>query len=260
MNPRNEHEALPARIAELSAARTQWVEPERAEILDRRRLHAAWCNAAIEGNPLSWERATSLGRGEIKPETRHDLETLSCLKAAEFMEEAPDRWNMGLVRHLHALVMSGLGGRPGELRDREVKIVKESGEGAGQTVFHPPHPARVPELLEELLNDERNHDEDPFLAAGRFHYEFQSIHPFADGNGRVGRLLSTALARRGWSSRGFHLEPAIRRSGPGYYLALRAVRADYEEEGERGLLPWLLPFLDMAADALAQPHPPEDRP
>ncbi len=254
----NEQSELIDRLAAMSAARDRWSEPEDEDILDRRRLHAAWCNAAIEGNPLTWDRATGLERGEVEPETRHDRETLSCLKAAEFMEEVPEDWNLGLVRHLHALVMSGLGGRPGELREREVKIVKESGEDAGKTVFHPPHPARVPELLERLLADERKSREDPFLAAGRFHYEFQSIHPFADGNGRVGRLLSTALARRGWASRGFHLEPAIRRSGPGYYLALRAVRADYEEEGERGLLPWLLPFLDMTADALAHPHPPED--
>ncbi|MBC8365777.1 Fic family protein, partial [bacterium] len=132
------------------------------------------------------------------------------------------------------------------------------GEGAGKTVFHPPHPARVGELLEELMLETLEIDEDPLLAAGRFHYEFQSIHPFEDGNGRVGRLLTTSLARRGWSSAGFHLEPAIRRAGSGYYLALRAVRGDYEEVGEQGLMPWLIPFLDMAADAIADPHSPED--
>ncbi len=243
-------------LALLAKAREMWVEPDEQEGR-RRRLHAAWCNAAIEGNPLSWEAAIDLSEVRKQALSRHDLETLSCLRATEFLDSTADTWNLALVRHLHALVMEGLGGRPGELREREVKIVKESGDGAGETVFHPPHPARVGELLEELMLETVETEEDPLLAAGRFHYEFQSIHPFEDGNGRVGRLLSTSLARRTWSSAGFYLEPAIRRAGSAYYLALRAVRADYEEVGEQGLLPWLVPFLDMAADALAHPHPPE---
>jgi Fic family protein len=256
LKPDKELQQFEHQLAWLAKARENWVEPGMAECRTRR-VHSAWCNAAIEGNPLSWKAALELTEGRKPPESRHDLETLSCFRATEFLDMSPNSWNLALVRHLHAQVMEGLGARPGELREREVKIVKESGEGAGQTVFHPPHPARVGELLQKLMLETLEIDEDPLLAAGRFHYEFQSIHPFEDGNGRVGRLLTTALARRAWASAGFYLEPAIRRAGSAYYLALRAVRTDYEEVGEQGLMPWLLPFLNMAADAFTHPDPPE---
>jgi len=246
------------RLAELAARRALWREPDDPAELSRRRVRSAWANAAIEGSSLSWTRALDLAAGAPRETRRPEREMLGCLEALGFLEQSAPDWNLALVRHLHALVMGGLGGRPGELREREVMIVKQSGEGAGRPVFHPPHPARVRELLERLMAESAAPGEDPFLVAGRFHYEFQSIHPFEDGNGRVGRLLSGALARRGWASRGFHLEPAIRRAGPGYYLALRAVRSDYEQEGHDGLLPWLLPFLDMVGNALDRPEDPED--
>lgn len=249
---------LRRRLGVLEKARADWRSPKSDEAVALRCVQAAWCNAAIEGNPLDWPSAQRLALGQMRTVSRHAREMLNCLAAAEFMEEAPRDWNLSLVRHLHALVMDGLAGAPGRLREREVKIVKESGEDAGKAVFHPPHPARVGELLEDLLADCGASGEDPFLMAGRFHYEFQSIHPFEDGNGRVGRLLSTHLARRSWAAGGFHLEPAIRRWGSAYYLALRAVRVDYEEEGERGLDPWLFPFLDMAAEALLRPVPFEE--
>ena len=249
--------ALREKLDALVELRSRWAVPQSPVDLVIRRIHASWCNTAIEGNSLPWSRALSLARDEFLATDRQDREMLSSLKAAEFLDTAPEDWNLAMVRHLHALVMEGLAARPGELREREVKIVKESGKGAGETVFHPPHPARVRELLDSLLVSCNAAEEDPFLHAGRFHYEFQSIHPFEDGNGRVGRLLTTILARRGWTSTGFHLEPAIRRAGPGYYLALRAVRADYENDGPAGLYPWLLPFLDMVADAFAHPETPE---
>ena len=151
--------------------------------------------------------------------------------------------------------MAGIVREAGALRKHTVAIVRESGPARGETVFAPPHPLRVPELLEALL-ETLDPDEDPFLQSGRFHYEFQSIHPFGDGNGRLGRVLSTILARRGWAAAGFYLAPALRRAGARYYLALRAVRPDYQSEPADGLRPWLLPYFDMLADALRVPDPP----
>lgn len=249
---------LSTRIRELALLRERWLPLDDPARLDRRRAHAAWSNAGIEGNSVPWPRARDLllDGGEVwgHPEER---ELIGCLRALEFIEGMETPPTLGLIRHLHAEILNGLDPQAGSFRRREVNIVRESGDKAGETVFRPPHPARVPELLERLLAT-LSKSEDPFLAAGRFHYEFQSIHPFADGNGRLGRLLSTWLARRRWNSAGFFLAPAIARSGSAYYLALRAVRPDYESEIVDGLRPWLLPFFDMVADALVHPDPHEE--
>lgn len=244
-------------LAALAPLRAGWQSPAAVE-LDERRRAAAWANAGIEGNPVAWSSARALLAGERAADgSRADLELLGCERALRFVdEEAPALpWSESLLRHLHGLLMAGLGGEAGSYRRHAVQIVRESGPGRGEPVFTPPHAARVPELLQQLLA-RLAPDADPFLQAGRFHYEFQSIHPFGDGNGRLGRLLSTALARQGWGGKGFYSEPAIRRAGPAYYLALRAVRPDYQSEPRDGLRPWLLPFLEMLGDALRHPEPP----
>jgi Fic family protein len=251
---------LTPRLEELGLLRRLWMPPTQPAALADRRAHAAWANAGIEGNPLPWPEARRL-LADGEPAHGPAREIAGCLAALEFMETIQPPLLLSHLRLLHDLVMAGLGTAAGDLRRREVAIVKESGPDAGRPVFQPPHPARIPELIDALL---RSHASgatalDPALAAGRFHYEFQSIHPFQDGNGRVGRILSTWLARRGWPADGFYLAPAIARAGAGYYLALRAVRPDYESDIADGMRPWLLPFLDMFEDALRRPEPPADR-
>lgn len=245
---------LSDRLHALALLGAAWTPPAEPALWRR---HAAWANAGIEGNPVAWPEADAILSDE--PDEAPGLperELRGCLRLLEFLDEGlPATWSLGLIRHLHELLMAGVARQPGALRGHPVKIVRESGPRRGETVFEPPHPLQVPELLAALL-DTLDPEEDPFLQSGRFHYEFQSIHPFGDGNGRLGRVLSTALARRGWDARGFYLAPAVRRAGAAYYLALRAVRPDYQSEPRDGLRPWLLPYLDIVADALSAPAPP----
>ncbi|MCP4546489.1 MAG: Fic family protein [bacterium] len=252
--------SLADKLNELALLRADWSPTGDREILQRRRIWAAWSNAGIEGNTLSWPDALALiGAPGREGGSSAELEILGCHAGLVFIEDLPiDNLNLALLRHLHALLMRNLGRDVGSFRQVEVRIVRESGPEAGNVVFQPPHPARVPELLETLLlktNRELVDGEDVFHIAGRFHYEFQSIHPFEDGNGRIGRLLTTLIARQGWASRGFYTAPAVARARGGYYLALRAVRPDYESAEKDGLLPWLLPFLSMMHDALIHPDP-----
>ncbi len=246
---------LAKRLGELSVLRGRWSPPASSERAKRRRHHAAWCNAGIEGNPLSWPRAEELlASAEAEGCSRAEKELLGCARALAYIDCSDEPLSLPLLRHLHVLLMDGIAPDVGQLRRREVRIMRESGPDAGQTVFAPPHSARISELLEELLAG-IDENEDPFLASGRFHYEFQSIHPFGDGNGRLGRLISTLLARRGWDSASFYLSPAVSRAGAGYYLALRAVRPDHRSEARQGLAPWLQPFFDIVEDALRNPDP-----
>ena len=249
---------LNERIEILSRLRRDWAPPEEPETLADRRAHAAWANAGIEGNPIPWGEARRLIACAAEDDSHAVREIFGCLRALEFMETIEPPLRLAHVRTLHDLIVCGLGAAAGTLRGREVAIVKQSGPDAGRPVFTPPHPARIPELMDSLLAGlAAEADPDPALSSGRFHYEFQSIHPFEDGNGRVGRLLSTWIARRGWRGAGFHLSPAIARAGSVYYLALRAVRPDYESEVADGLRPWLLPYLDMFEDALTHPDSPK---
>jgi Fic family protein len=209
---------------------------------------------------VPWRSARALLAGERPPDgSAADAELTGCLAAVDFLDREPGAfalpWRPGLIRHLHGLLLGARSG--GDFRAHPVQIVRESGPERGQVVFAPPHPARVSALMERLL-EALDPASDPFQQAAVFHYEFQSIHPFADGNGRLGRLLSTALARRGWTGRGFYVAPAVKKAGAGYYLALRAVRPDYQTAPRNGLLPWIVPFLDMLEDALRHPEPPAD--
>ena len=97
-----------------------------------------------------------------------------------------------LIRELHSVLMSGVRGRdkrPGELRTLPVYVGSPT-ESAATAVFVPPMPPSLPALLTDW---EKFVHENPRLPAlvqcAMLHYQFETIHPFMDGNGRVGRLL-----------------------------------------------------------------------
>jgi len=91
-----------------------------------------------------------------------------------------------LIRQLHSILLSGVRGNdksPGRVRTAQVHI------GAGNR-FTPPPPEHLSALLGQLERDiQLDTDIDPLIRAFMVHYQFETIHPFRDGNGRVGRLL-----------------------------------------------------------------------
>lgn len=164
-------------------------------------------------------------------------------------------FSVRLVRELHAIILDGVRGRtrqPGEIRSSQNWI-----GGPGATVatatFVPPPPTEIGALLDDL---ERFVHEDPqlpaLLQAALLHYQFETIHPFLDGNGRVGRLLIVffLIVRQRIPSPVLYLSPYLESRRPQYYDALQAVR-------ERGDIDtWLALFLDavttQATDAVAR--------
>ncbi|SFK47915.1 MULTISPECIES: Fic family protein [Amycolatopsis] len=101
-----------------------------------------------------------------------------------------------LIREIHAILLSGVRGqekRPGELRTSPVWIGSPT-DSPDTAVFVPP----LPELLGDHLKDWENfvHEDDKLpilIKCALMHYQFETIHPFLDGNGRIGRLLITLL-------------------------------------------------------------------
>ncbi len=141
----------------------------------------------------------------------------------------------------------GTGKQPGELRQSQNWM---GGTRPGNAVFVPPPAQKVPELLAEL--ERFIHDVQPGLPplvkTALIHVQFETIHPFLDGNGRIGRLLMGVLLEH-W---GLLPEPLMYLSGylkqhqSEYYRRLGAVRTEGDWEG------WVAFFLEGVADAAVQ--------
>ena len=155
-----------------------------------------------------------------------------------------------LLCDAHRLLLDGARGngkQPGELRRSQNWI---GGTRPGNAVFVPPPPERVPALLADL--ERFIHDQDngvptlpPLVKVALIHQQFETIHPFLDGNGRIGRLLIAALLEH------WHLlpEPLMYMSGylkqhqAEYYRRLSNVRLEGDWEG------WVAFFLEGVAMA-----------
>ena len=153
---------------------------------------------------------------------------------------------MRLLREAHKRLMRGVRGAdksPGEIRTSQNWI---GGTRPGNAVYVPPPPDAVPEALSDL--DRWMHGDDtlpPLVRAGLAHVQFESIHPFLDGNGRIGRLLVALLVEH-WkllSSPLLYLSLAFKRHQVEYYRRLTAVRTDGDWEG------WTTYFLECVREA-----------
>ncbi len=156
--------------------------------------------------------------------------------------------SMRLLGDAHRLLLDGARGhgkQPGELRRSQNWI---GGTRPGNAVFVPPPPERVPALLADL--ERFIHQEDsgllpPLVKTALVHLQFETIHPFLDGNGRIGRLLIAALLEH-W---GLLPEPLMYLSGylkqhqAEYYRRLSNVRTEGDWEG------WVAFFLEGVAVA-----------
>jgi Fic family protein len=146
---------------------------------------------AIEGNTLSEAQITAIleGKRVIAP-PREVQEVKNALAAYDRF----DFWNPSSEKDLleaHRILMSGLIDKAGLYRHGGVGVM------AGQQVIHMAPPAeRVPHLMADLFGWLTATDAHPLIASSVFHYEFEFIHPFADGNGRMGRLWQSLILAR----------------------------------------------------------------
>lgn len=124
-------------------------------------------------------------------------------------------------------------------------------ERSGETIYVPPQDAneiiRLMTDLERFVNDDDLSDLDPLIKMALIHHQFESIHPFPDGNGRIGRILNVLyLTRTGLLDIPIlYLSRHITRRKTDYYRLLQAVRDDGAWED------WVIFMLDGAADTAA---------
>ena len=146
---------------------------------------------AIEGNTLTEDEITTIldGRPVIAP-PREIQEVRNAFGAYDAFPEWNPAREADLLR-AHEMLMMGLLDAPGHYRRRNVAVV-----GAGEVHHIGPPADRVPHLMPNLLAWLGGTDEHPLIASSVFHYEFEFIHPFEDGNGRMGRLWQTLILTR----------------------------------------------------------------
>lgn len=181
-----------AAISEAIGRLTVLADQSKALRLRRiNRVRTIHGSLAIEGNTLSEAQITAIldGKRVIAP-PREVQEVKNALAAYDRF----DIWKPEAERDLlaaHRMLMSGLIDEAGLYRHGGVGVM------AGQQVIHMAPPAdRVPTLMADLFGWLTTTDAHPLITSSVFHYEFEFIHPFADGNGRMGRLWQNLILAR----------------------------------------------------------------
>ncbi|MGC1375800.1 MAG: Fic family protein, partial [Anaerolineales bacterium] len=255
--------AMARRLMEIEAARaavahTPLPAAVEAELRQRARIRATHYSTRIEGNRLTLEQAEQVIQGKgVAPQGRErDAREVrnywNALLRVEDWAAQGKPLTEDLIRRLHALVEHGARAKPTLYRDGQ-NVIRDSLNGG--IVYLPPEAADVPGLMAGLVNwvKRAGKENTPVpLIAGLAHYQFVTIHPYYDGNGRAARLLSTFLLQRGgYGLNGFFsLEEHHARNLDEYYgaLAVHPHHNYYEGRADADLTGWLAYFVGLLAD------------
>ena len=231
--------ALVAEIAEQVGRLTACEEAAITPQLRRgNRIRSIQASLAIENNTLSVEQVTAVLDGKrVLGLPREIQEVRNAFAAYEAMPGWQPHSQADLLA-AHGLLMQGLIDDAGRYRQGGVGIYRE-----GRLLHMAPPASRVASLMQDLLRWLGASDWHPLIASCVFHYEFEFIHPFADGNGRMGRLWQTLMLSQ-WRPVLAYLpvETVIRDQQEAYYAALST--ADQAAEAT--------PFVEFMLAALRQ--------
>lgn len=212
----------------------------------------AHSSTSIEGNTLDEYQVEKLARGErIVAEDRQVLEVknyLKALKLVDKLQETKTVFGINEILDIHRSVIIGLvdDNKVGVIRKGPVYIVNVSPYGSEELVYTAPSFNKVRPLIDELLEwINKKDDIHPIIKAGIFHYQFVSIHPFTDGNGRSTRLLTLLyLYQKSYLfKKSLVLEDFYNDDRKRYYESLQTGK-DFDSRKDANLTTWIEYFIE----------------
>jgi Fic family protein len=225
------------------------------QLSENARVASITASNAIEGVLVESGRAEKIAEGSPRFRNRSEREFAGYRDAIDVLLrlDVHEPLSVPFVLHLHRLLFHYVGGRGGHLKTEENLIVSYE-SGRREIVFTPPPPERTEFLLVELVaryneakRDARAH---PLVLLGTFVLDFLAIHPVADGNGRLARLLTTyELLSQGYGvTRYVSVEQRIYESKNTYYASLFESQRGWHE-GEHSIWTWVSYLVRILADA-----------
>lgn len=227
-------------IGEIKAARL--IKPP-TELRKRNRIKTIQSSLEIEGNTLTVEQITDLINNKRVLAPKKDIVEVKNAIQVYSKLDTFNTYKFDSLCKAHELLMNGLVDFPGQLRKTSVGIVK------GKDIAHIAPPGEMVYPLMKELFDYLKNDEDLLLIKSCvFHYEFEFIHPFVDGNGRIGRLWQTMILKE--YSKVFEflpIETLVKEKQQEYYYVLG--KAD-KQGSSTSFIEFMLDIIHIALDDL----------
>ncbi|MDA3925009.1 MAG: Fic family protein [Kiritimatiellae bacterium] len=237
--------AILKRVADICELLGRFSESRRVQEIRLRRINRIRTiqgSLAIEGNTLTEDQISTIldGKPVIAP-MREVQEVRNALSVYDQCAEWSPLKEKDLFK-AHKLLMFGLVDSPGTYRKRGAGVM-----GVKEMVHIAPPAANVPHLMKELFGWLKSTEEHPLIVAAVFHYEFEFIHPFEDGNGRMGRLWQMMILRD-WNPlfANIPVESIVYANQQGYYKAINV------SGGDDGCTPFIEFMLDVITETLVK--------
>ncbi|NOI25929.1 Fic family protein [Vibrio mediterranei] len=173
------------RLGKISVTHSQDVDLRLRRINQVRTIHGT---LAIEGNELTEAQVTAiLGGKRVLASVKEVQEAKNAIAVYEQLTNWDPETESNLL-DAHKCLMLGMIDSAGQYRNSGVGVMKD-----GQVIHMAPPADRTPTLMRDLFAWLKASDDHPLIKSCVFHYEFEFIHPFSDGNGRMGRLWQTLI-------------------------------------------------------------------